>query len=126
VKVKAGMIDTDGFAEIVTTPGPGPIYGPHVRGWNFDGLSIASIQSVSYFAYTRTLKHGCNAGCGDIDQDGIDEIITGPGPGSWYGSHIRGWNYDGAALSPMSEINFFAYDGNTKYGANTAVGSFGL
>jgi hypothetical protein len=126
VKVKTGEIDQDGFAEIVTTPGPGPIFGPHVRGWNYDGISLTSLKDVSYFAYTRTLKHGCNAGCGDIDQDGVDEIVTGPGPGAWYGSHIRGWNYDGSALSAMSEINFFAYDGNTKYGANTAVGSFGL
>jgi len=126
VKATTGRVDEDAFAEILTTPGPGPIFGPHVRGWNYDGTAIEGMNSLSFFAYNRDLKYGANAACGDFDSDGKDEIITGPGPGPTYGSHIRGWNYDGGSLGAMQDISFLAYGSSTYYGANTAVGRFGL
>jgi hypothetical protein len=124
--VACGDIDGDGIDEIITGPGPGAVYGPHVRGWNYDGGSLAPIPGVSYFAY-GTLKNGVNVGAGDVDEDGIDEIITGAGPGNVFGAHVRGWNYDGGTLASISSINFFAwpYDGEdrVRHGANVAVGN---
>jgi len=108
VNVAAGDIDGDGTDEIVTGPGPGNIYGPHVRGWNADGGSAAAIPGVSYLAY-GTNRNGVRVSCGDIDGDGIDEIVTGPGPSVVFGAHIRGWNYDGGTLSDMAGVNFLAW-----------------
>ena len=120
VNVAAGDIDGDGFDEIVTGAGPGTVYGPHVRGWNHDGGSGTSADpAVSYFAY-GTLMWGVNVACGDIDGDGIDEIITGPGPGAVFGPHIRGWNYDGDSVSALPGVSFMAYP-DAAYGA--AVGA---
>ncbi|MFN7975172.1 MAG: hypothetical protein U0166_22945 [Acidobacteriota bacterium] len=65
------------FAEILTAPGPGPTFGP-IRGWNFDGITVAPLTKVSFFAYL-TLKYGANVGAGDVEGDGYDEILTGPG-----------------------------------------------
>ncbi len=107
VNVACGDIDGDGFGEIVTGAGPGAVFGPHVRGWNVDGGSAAAIPAVSYFAY-GTLKYGVRVACGDIDGDGIDEIITAPGPSSVFGPHIRGWNYDDTAVTPLPGCSFFA------------------
>ncbi len=120
VNVACGDIDGDGFDEIVTGAGPGAVYGPHVRGWNHDGVAVSAIPAVSYFAY-GTPKYGVNVACGDIDGDGIDEIVTGAGPGAVYGPHVRGWNYDGAAVAPMPGVSFFAY-GTLKYGVNITCG----
>jgi hypothetical protein len=108
VNVAAGDIDGDGADEIVTGPGPGNIYGPHVRGWNVDGGSPAAIPGVSFLAY-GTNKKGVRMSCGDIDGDGIDEIVTGPGPSPVFGAHIRGWNYDGATLTGMAGVNFMEW-----------------
>ncbi len=122
VNVACGDIDGDGIDEIVTGAGPGAVFGPHVRAWNYDGGTLAPISGVSYFAY-GTLKYGVNVACGDIDNDGMDEIVTGAGPGSVFGPHVRGWNYDGSSLTPMSGVSYFAY-GTNQFGVNVACGDF--
>ncbi len=112
VNVACGDLDGDGFDEIVSGAGPGAVFGPHVRAWNWDGDgSVIPIQGISYFAY-GTLKWGVNVACGDLDGDGMDEIVTGPGPGSIFGAHVRGWNSDGGPATPIPGINFFAYTSN--------------
>jgi len=123
VNVSAGDIDGDGYDEIVTGAGPGSVYGPHVRGWNVDGGAAASIGGLSFLAY-GTNQFGVNVSCGDVDGDGIDEIITGPGPGVVFGAHVRGWNYDGESLAPMTGISFFAWPPETAlYGAKVFAGA---
>jgi len=120
VNVCCGDIDGDGIDEIVSGAGPGTVYGPHVRGWNYDGAGIAPMGGVSFLAY-NTNQWGVNATCGDVDNDGYDEIITGPGPGAVFGPHIRGWNVDGGATTAISGISFFAFD-DTEWGVNVASG----
>ena len=123
VNVAAGDIDGDSFDEIVTGAGPGAVFGPHVRGWNVDGGAAQAIGAVSFLAY-GTNKYGVNVSCGDVDGDGIDELVTGPGPGSVFGAHLRGWNHDGAAVEPISGINFFAWPyPETRYGARVFAGA---
>jgi len=109
VNVACGDIDGDGYAEIVTGAGPGAVFGPHVRGWNYDGAaSTTNMPSVSFLAY-GTPKYGVNVACGDIDGDGTDEIITGAGPGTVFGAHVRAWNCDGGSATALADVNFFAF-----------------
>ncbi len=121
VNVACGDVDGDDYPEIVTGAGPGAVFGPHVRGWNWDGGGeVTIIPTISYFAY-GTPKWGVNVSCGDIDGDGFDEIVTGAGPGAVYGPHVRGWNVDGGPAVAIPEVNFLAY-GTNKYGVNVACG----
>jgi hypothetical protein len=122
VNLSAGDVDGDGFAEIITGAGPGAVFGPHVRGWDYDGSGgMTAIPGLSYFAY-GTPKWGVNVSCGDMDGDGVDEIVTGAGPGAVYGPHVRGWNYDGTPpATPVPGCSFFAY-GTYKYGVNVSCG----
>ena len=45
-----------------------------------------------------------------LGGDGFDEIVTGAGPGVIFGAHVRAWDHDGSGISPMPDVNFFAYD----------------
>jgi hypothetical protein len=123
VNVTAGDIDGDGFDEIITGPGPGAVFGPHVRGWDVDGGPAQAIQNVNYFAYGLR-GYGAVVGCGDADGDGFDEIITAPGPGKVFGAHVRGWNYDSAFISPLPGCSFMAWPSSqVRYGARVFAGT---
>ena len=121
VNVAAGDSDKDGYDEIITGAGPGAVFGPHVRGFNYDGTpSIQPIHDCSFMAYS-TRKWGVNVARGDVDGDGYDEIITGAGPGAIFGPHVRGWNVDGSKARSMGNVSYFAY-GTRKYGVVVAAG----
>ena len=121
VNVAAGDLDGDGYDEIITGAGPGEVFGPHVRAFDFDGAPpVTPMAGVSYFAY-GTLKFGVNVTAGDLDGDGFDEIITGAGPGTVFGPHVRAWNVDGGSASAIPGVSFLAY-GTNKFGVNVAAG----
>ena len=74
-------LDADGPREILTGPGPGAMFGPHVRGWNYDGVKLDAMPKVSFYAY-QTLRYGVGGSAGEMDADGFEEILTAPGPGA--------------------------------------------
>jgi len=121
VNVAAGDFDGDGYDEIVTGAGPGAVFGPHVRAFDYDGTApVVPMNGVSYFAY-GTLRWGVNVAAGDLDGDGYDEIVTGAGPGAVFGPHVRGWNVDGGAAEAMPAVSYFAYN-TPRWGVNVACG----
>jgi len=123
VNVSAGDLDGDGFDEIVTGAGPGPAFGPHVRGWNVDGAKAIPIPAVSYFAYS-TKQYGVIVSSGDPDGDGMDEMVTAPGPSPFFSAHIRGWNYDDASVIPLPGFSFIAWpEEQARYGARVFAGA---
>jgi len=122
VNVACGDLDGDGREEIVTGAGPGKVFGPHVRAWRLDQGMVQSLNDVSFLAYGVN-AYGVKVACGDIDGDGMDEIVTGPGPAIQFGSHVRGWNYDGQSLTAMDGVDFFAFtEPNRNGGVAVACG----
>ena len=118
VKPRAADLDGDGIAEILTTPGQGPVFGPHVRAFNFDGGPLAAMGKVSFFAF-GTLKYGANGTGGQVDADGYDEILAAPGPGTMFQAQVRGFDYDNASLRSIGKINAYVYT-SSPYGATVA------
>jgi len=118
--VACGDVDGDGFAEIITSPGPGSAFAPHVRGWNYDGAVLSPINALSFIAYGAR-RFGANVACGDLDGDGRAEILTGAGPGKGFGPHVRGWDFEHQTLSPMNRISFLAYQ-TRQYGVRVGSG----
>ena len=120
VNVATADLERDGYDEILTGAGPGVVFGPHVRAFDFDGGSLAAMGKISFFAY-GTLKYGANVGGGDVESDGYDELITGPGPGAIFGPQVRGFEFDGSALAAIAKINFNAF-ATPRFGVNVAAG----
>jgi hypothetical protein len=94
--------------EIITGAGLGG--GPNVAIFDFKGK-----MKSSFFAYDKKFRGGVNVASGDVDGDGLSEIVTGAGKGG--GPHVRVFDYKGQIKS-----QFFAYDNNFQGGVNVAIG----
>jgi hypothetical protein len=108
VNVAVGQIIGNSSSEIVTGIGPGE--KPYVRVFDAYGTLI-----FEFLAYGENFRGGVKVSTGDVDGDGIDEIITGAGEGG--GPHIRIFDRFGRVKS-----NFFAYDRDFRLGVNVTVG----
>lgn len=108
VRVASGDINNDGRADIITAPGPGG--SPHVKVYN--GMTVLANPNDtaliagnlgSFFAYAPTFGGGVFVASGDVNGDGIDDLITGAGEGG--GPHVLIFTNS----SPTPIGNFFAY-----------------
>jgi hypothetical protein len=120
VRVACGDIDGDGIDEILTCPGPGAALGAHVRAFKTAGQGCMPFRSVNFKPFS-TRSFGCQISLGDLDGDGRDEILATPGPGSMFGPHVRGYQFDGTWLTVMADINFFAFN-TRRYSCLTSTG----
>ncbi len=75
INVAVGDVNGDGQDEIITGAGNGG--GPHVRIFNIEGQMLGE-----FFAYDGKLRGGVSVAVGDVDGDGVDEIVAGAGKGA--------------------------------------------
>jgi hypothetical protein len=120
VRVAAADFDRDGVAEIVTGAGLGG--GPHVRV--FDGMgnpfTSAALPNFanSFFAYGATFLGGVNVAAGDLNGDGVPEIISGAGPSG--GPHVKAFS----GVNGSEVTSFFAYEASFAGGVRVGVADF--
>ncbi|QGJ70728.1 Hypothetical protein PBC10988_24260 [Planctomycetales bacterium 10988] len=113
VRIAAGDIDGNGTAEIITAAGPGG--GPHIRA--FEGTSGMQMPgaATNFYAYAANVTTGVFVAAGDVNDDGLDDIITAPDAGG--GPHVKVFSSDDGSLLQ----NFYAYDpsfvGGVRVGA---------
>ncbi|MFA6511906.1 MAG: VCBS repeat domain-containing M23 family metallopeptidase [Patescibacteria group bacterium] len=93
--------------ELVVATGPGG--GPNVRIYSASG----KLRSW-FFAYAESFHGGLDVATGDVNGDGVEEIITGAGPGG--GPHVRIFNNTGKVLK-----QFFAYGESSRHGVRVAA-----
>jgi len=111
VNIAVGDVNGDGYPEIITGTENGG--GPHIRIFNYQGKLINS----GFFAFAKNFRGGVNVAVGDLNGDGIDEIVAGAGVTG--GPQIQIFNQDGKLIS----AGWFAYDRSFHGGVNVAVGA---
>lgn len=106
ITVTACDFNNDGLNEIITGTQYGG--GPHVRSFS----NMGEVIDLGFFAYDQTFNGGVNLACGDVNNDGTAELITGPGPSG--GPHIKIWTFNNGQWGLKKE--FFAFDENNTTG----------
>ncbi len=83
---------------------------PLVRRYNDHGTLLSE-----FYAYNEGFRGGVDLAVGDINGDGIEEVITGAGPGG--GPQVRVFSIDGRV-----HTQFFAFDEGERTGIKIAIG----
>jgi uncharacterized repeat protein (TIGR01451 family) len=123
-KVTSGVTDpvaaNNSASDVSVIPSPGIIVtgadsggGPQVRVFNTDG----SVR-MDFFAYDPAFRGGVRVATGDVNGDGVQDIITAAGTGG--GPHIRA--FDGTSGAEV--WGFFAYDPRFRGGVYIASADF--
>jgi hypothetical protein len=68
-----------------------------------------------FFAYAENFRGGVNVAVGDVDANGTNEIVTGPGAGG--GPQVRIFGTGNKVLK-----QFFVFDPETRTGLQLSVG----
>ncbi|MBU1118568.1 VCBS repeat-containing protein [Patescibacteria group bacterium] len=95
---------------IVTGAGEGS--SPYVETFEYSGKAV-----WKFMAYDKNMKHGVEVATGDLDGDGVDEIVTGTGDGG--APQIR--VFDSRGKVKMTN-GFYAYPKSFRTGVHVAVG----
>ncbi len=104
VNIAACDVDGDGVKDIVT--GAAWNGGPHIK--IFDNMGKE--KSSGFMAFDQTFTGGINVTCGDIDNNGVSEIIVGAGLGG--GPNVKIFSKDGKL-----KVNKFVDDAKKNTGA---------
>lgn len=110
VRVAAGDVNGDGTADIIAGAGPGG--GPQVS--IFDGTNNSLI--TSFFAFAPTFQGGVRVAAGDVNGDGLDDVIVGVGSGGGPTVSI----FNGLNQEPLA--SFLAFDATFTGGVFVASG----
>mgnify|MGYP002780303786 FL=1 len=110
IAIAAGDVSGDGIADVVVGAGTGG--GPNVKV--FDGRTGAVIRS--FFSYDSNFRGGVNVATGDVNGDGLSDVVTSPVSGG--GPNVK--VFDGATGGVLA--SFWAYASNVVGGVNVAAG----
>ncbi|MBN2224493.1 MAG: FG-GAP repeat protein [Deltaproteobacteria bacterium] len=124
--IAAGDINGDGKDEIITGLGPGQGYRPVIKVFTGEGKLLLEFQANDFIEngeYHKEMRHGVRVSAGDIDGDGIDEIVAGPPHLKPYRNYFMTIDFDGGITAPKLSGWFCVYlKGYPHYGINLAAG----
>ncbi len=118
-RAATGDLNGDGVADLVVSAGTGG--GPRVAV--VDGKSNFARKLVAdFFAFENSLRNGLFPAVGDVDGDGLSDLVAGAGPGG--GPRVVAFSGRDLLAAPAVQTrlaDYFAGDPNRRDGVRVAV-----
>jgi hypothetical protein len=114
VRVASGDVNGDGSPDIIVGAGPGA--QPHIVVID----TLTNNVLFSFLAFDPQFVSGLNVGAGDINGDGVDEVLVSPGFGA--GPHVKVFQLGPGLRAPFQLASFFAFDPRFQGGITIAGG----
>ncbi|MGD9579320.1 MAG: FG-GAP-like repeat-containing protein, partial [Syntrophorhabdus sp.] len=89
----AGDIDGDWQEEVVVGAGPGLKNTARIKVLSFDGQGLSN-TGINFVAFSTVYRLGVRVALGDVDGDGIMEIIAGAGPSPLSPARVKVFKVD--------------------------------
>lgn len=112
VQVATGDLNGDGYADLVF--GGGPETGPRIRAW--DGREFMKsggdrrVPLLDTYAFDPAAGGGVRMSVGDVNNDGLADIVVGQGPGE--SAEVRA--FLGGGLGKSLDLGDSSLDGSTS------------
>lgn len=113
VSLAVGDVNGDGHGEVVAGAGPARRARDEIKVYDRNGDKVT--EFMSYI----TKQYGVNVASGDLDDDGVAEIVAGAGPGERNRAIVKIFDANGVEKARFKVMG-------TRYGVNVAVGEMGL
>jgi hypothetical protein len=117
VRVAAADFNLDGRAEIITAAGPAPGSQPLIRIFDATGTPFVGTISNRFFAFDQSFHGGVFVAAGDINGDGVPDVVAGADADPSFGPHVKAISGKTGAVI----LSFLAYSASFRGGVRVAV-----